>query len=30
MIISDNKIKEENFSSCEEKYENKDEINPFD
>jgi hypothetical protein len=30
MIISDNKIKEENFLSCEEKYENKDEINPFD
>jgi translation initiation factor 5 len=30
MIISDNKIKEDIFSSCEENQENKDEINPFD
>ena len=30
MIISDNKIKEENILSCEENNENKDDINPFD
>ena len=30
MIISDNKIKEDIFLSCEENHENKDEINPFD